>query len=95
MISASADLPTVVMVLTRPQDHALRRLEKLFRVVVIDRPDPALVDPAVRPAVRGTASFAGLTRPLSTGCHGSRSLPCSASVTTWSPHRKPPAATSW
>ena len=67
MISASADLPTVVMVLTRPQDHALRRLEKLFRVVVIDRPDPTLVDPAVRPAVRGVASFAGFNAALIDG----------------------------
>jgi lactate dehydrogenase-like 2-hydroxyacid dehydrogenase len=59
MTSASAALPTVVMVRSRPQVHALRRLEKLFHVVCIDRPDPSLVDAAVRPTVRGAASFAG------------------------------------
>ena len=41
-------LPTIVVVLSRPQQHALRRLEKLFRVVTIGRPDASLVDAAVR-----------------------------------------------
>jgi lactate dehydrogenase-like 2-hydroxyacid dehydrogenase len=61
MTSASAALPTIVAVLSRPQEHALRRLEKLFRVVTIGRPDASLVDAAVRPAVRGVASFAGFS----------------------------------
>jgi lactate dehydrogenase-like 2-hydroxyacid dehydrogenase len=59
MTSASATLPLVVMVRTRPQEHALRRLEKLFHVVSIDRPDPALIDAAIRGTVRGVASFGG------------------------------------
>jgi lactate dehydrogenase-like 2-hydroxyacid dehydrogenase len=67
MTSASATLPLVVMVRTRPQEHALRRLEKLFRVVSIDRPDPALIDAAIRGTVRGVASFAGFNAALIDG----------------------------
>jgi lactate dehydrogenase-like 2-hydroxyacid dehydrogenase len=59
MTAASAALPVIVMVHSRPQEHALQRLEKLFRVIGIDRPDPSLVDEADRGSVRGVASFVG------------------------------------
>jgi len=64
MTPAAATLPLVVMVRTRPQDHALRRLDKLFRVIPIDRPDPALIDATIRGNVRGVASFAGFNADL-------------------------------
>jgi lactate dehydrogenase-like 2-hydroxyacid dehydrogenase len=67
MNSTSATFPLVVMVRSRPQDHALRRLEKLFRVVCIDRPDPALIDETIRGTVRGVASFAGFNAALIDG----------------------------
>jgi len=67
MNSGSATLPTIVMVRTRPQDHALRRLETLFQVVAIDRPDPALIDETVRRTARGVASFAGFNAALIDG----------------------------
>jgi lactate dehydrogenase-like 2-hydroxyacid dehydrogenase len=66
-MSASTAPPTVVMVRSRPQDHALRRLEKFFHVVCIDRPDPSMVDAAVRPIVRGVASFAGFSAAFMDG----------------------------
>jgi lactate dehydrogenase-like 2-hydroxyacid dehydrogenase len=67
MTTASATLPLLVMVRTTPQDHALRRLEKLFHVVCIDRPDPALIDENIRGTVRGVASFAGFNATLIDG----------------------------
>ena len=67
MTTASATLPLLVMVRTTPQDHALRRLEKLFHVVCIDRPDPALIDETIRGTVRGVASFAGFNATLIDG----------------------------
>jgi lactate dehydrogenase-like 2-hydroxyacid dehydrogenase len=67
MTTASATLPLLVMVRTTPQDHALRRLEKLFHVVCIDRPDPALIDETIRATVRGVASFAGFNATLIDG----------------------------
>src|SRR5262245_64378460 len=68
MNAASATtLPTIVMVRTRPQDHALRRLEASFQVVAVDRPDPALIDETVRRTVRGVASFAGFNPALIDG----------------------------
>ncbi len=67
MTTASATLPLLVMVRTNPQDHALRRLEKLFHVVCIDRPDPALIDETIRATVRGVASFAGFNATLIDG----------------------------
>jgi lactate dehydrogenase-like 2-hydroxyacid dehydrogenase len=67
MTTASATLPLLVMVRTTPQDYALRRLEKLFHVVCIDRPDPALIDETIRGTVRGVASFAGFNATLIDG----------------------------
>src|SRR5262245_54334201 len=67
MTPVSTARPTVVMVRSGPQDHALRRLEKLFHVVCIDRPDPSLVDEAVRPAVLGVASFSGFNAAFMDG----------------------------
>src|SRR5262245_61658070 len=67
MNADAASLPPLVMIRTRPQDHALRRLEKLFHVVSIDRPDPALIEPSVRATVRGVASFAGFNPALIDG----------------------------
>jgi lactate dehydrogenase-like 2-hydroxyacid dehydrogenase len=67
MTTASATLPLLVMVRTTPQDYALRRLEKLFHVVCIDRPDPALIDETIRATVRGVASFAGFNATLIDG----------------------------
>ena len=45
----------------------MRRLEKLFHVVCIDRPDPALIDETIRGTVRGVASFAGFNATLIDG----------------------------
>jgi lactate dehydrogenase-like 2-hydroxyacid dehydrogenase len=67
MNADAASLPPLVMIRTRPQDHALRRLEKLFHVVSIDRPDPALIDTTIRGTVRGVASFAGFNPALIDG----------------------------
>jgi lactate dehydrogenase-like 2-hydroxyacid dehydrogenase len=67
MNADAASLPPLVMIHTRPQDHALRRLEKLFNVVSIDRPDPALIDTTIRGTVRGVASFAGFNPALIDG----------------------------
>jgi len=45
-------------------DHAVRRIDRTFNQIRIERTDPALVTDEMRRAVRGIASFAGISAAM-------------------------------
>nr|WP_246730383.1 2-hydroxyacid dehydrogenase [Nitratireductor mangrovi] len=58
MLSATKDI--VILVPGRLHPHAVGRIGDRFRLVRIDRADPALVDPALAGQVRGMAAMTGI-----------------------------------
>ncbi|AZO72203.1 MAG: 2-hydroxyacid dehydrogenase [Mesorhizobium sp.] len=64
MTRAEANSPTSILVPGQFNDHAIGRIDKAFRRVWIERADPSLVTGEMRQAVRGIASFGGISAAM-------------------------------
>ncbi|TIS60523.1 MAG: 2-hydroxyacid dehydrogenase, partial [Mesorhizobium sp.] len=56
--------PVAILVPGHFNDHAVGRIDKAFRRVRIERADPSLVTDEMREAVRGIASFGGISAAM-------------------------------
>ncbi|TGP24068.1 MULTISPECIES: 2-hydroxyacid dehydrogenase [unclassified Mesorhizobium] len=64
MTRAEANSPVSILVPGQFNDHAIGRIDKAFRRVWIERADPSLVTGEMRQAVRGIASFGGISAAM-------------------------------
>ncbi|TIV94635.1 MAG: 2-hydroxyacid dehydrogenase, partial [Mesorhizobium sp.] len=64
MTRAEANSPASILVPGQFNDHAIGRIDKAFRRVWIERADPSLVTGEMRQAVRGIASFGGISAAM-------------------------------
>ena len=64
MTRAEARLPVAILVPGDFNDHAVGRIDKAFKLVRIERADPGLVTEEMRAAVRGIASYAGISAAM-------------------------------
>ncbi|WFP63318.1 MULTISPECIES: 2-hydroxyacid dehydrogenase [unclassified Mesorhizobium] len=64
MTKTEAEFPVAILVPGHFNDHAIGRIDKAFRRVRIERADPALVTGEMREAVRGIASFGGISAAM-------------------------------
>lgn len=64
MTSAGGNLPVAILVPADFNDHAVGRIDKVFKLVRIERADPALVTDEMRATVRGIASYAGISAAM-------------------------------
>ncbi|MDG4882395.1 2-hydroxyacid dehydrogenase [Mesorhizobium sp. WSM4884] len=64
MTKTEAEFPVAILVPGHFNDHAIGRIDKAFRRVWIERADPALVTGEMREAVRGIASFGGISAAM-------------------------------
>lgn len=64
MTKGEAEFPVAILVPGHFNDHAVGRIDKAFRRVRIERADPSLVTDEMREAVRGIASFGGISAAM-------------------------------
>ncbi|MBZ9760572.1 2-hydroxyacid dehydrogenase [Mesorhizobium sp. CA8] len=64
MTRAEGKLSVAILVPGDFNDHAVGRIDKAFKLVRIERADPALVTDEMRATVRGIASYAGISAAM-------------------------------